>query len=285
MTIDEEGMATPRGRVAIVTGSTRGLGYSIACGFAKAGIAVVVNGRSRGTVEQAARTINEAGGIAVGIAADVGNADDVGLLFDETIERLGLPDILVNNAALSNVAVVAHFLETDEARWDETIRSNLKSAYLCSHRAANDWVDARRPGIIVNMSSFSAQRSHRCGAAYDATKGAIEALTRAMAIDLAPFNIRVNAVAPGAIDIEVYSTATAAERIARSAPIPLGRTGDPADIAAVVQFLVSKDASYITGQTLVVDGGMLAQLRTPDADTPMPDSVRRRMSTAATKLE
>lgn len=89
MTVDEEGMATPRGRVAIVTGSTRGLGYSIACRFAKVGIAVVVNGRSRGAVEQATSTINEAGGVAVGITADVGNADDVRRLFDETIERLG----------------------------------------------------------------------------------------------------------------------------------------------------------------------------------------------------
>lgn len=135
------------------------------------------------------------------------------------------------------------------------------------------------------MSSFSAQRAHRCGAAYDATKGAIESVTRAMAIDLAPFSIRVNAVALGAIDVEVHLTAPASERIARSVPIPLGRTGEPADVAAAVQLLASKDASYITGQTLVVDGGMLAQLRTPDADTPMPDSVRRRMSPAATKFE
>jgi NAD(P)-dependent dehydrogenase (short-subunit alcohol dehydrogenase family) len=280
MTVDEEGMASLRGKVAIVTGSTRGLGYGIACRFAKVGVAVVVNGRFRVAVDKAASAVNEAGGVAVGIAADVGNAGDVRRLFDETIERLGPPDILVNNAAVTNSVAVAHFLETDEARWDETIRSNLKSVYLCSHRAANDWVDAGRAGVIVNVSSFSAQRAHRCLAAYDASKGGLEALSRAMAIDLAPFGIRVNVVAPGAIDVEEHLMAPAPDRLVRAQQIPLGRAGVPADIAAAVQFLVSQDASYITGQTLVVDGGVLAQLRTPDVDIRMPDSVRRRMALA-----
>ena len=177
----------------------------------------------------------------------------------------GLVDILVNNAALASP--VAHLLDETPERWDEVIRSNLTSVFLCTRLVAAALVTAREPGAIVNISSFAAHRAHREMAAYDATKGGIEAFTRTAALDLAPYRIRVNAVAPGAI--ATGSTGADPEAMRRrGAPIPLGRVGQPAEIAAAVVFLASDAASYITGQCLIVDGGMTAQLRPPQFDAP-----------------
>src|SRR5947209_4682741 len=138
-------------------------------------------------------------------------------------------------------------------------------------------VDRRIKGCIVNISSFAAARAHRYMAAYDATKGGIDAMTRTMAIDLAPFGIRVNVIGPGAIHTQEYEPQGEEGRRRRGATVPLGRVGYPEDIAGTVLFLVSDDASYITGQSLYVDGGMLAQLRSPQVDSPLPESVRARL--------
>src|SRR4029079_16178944 len=158
------------------------------------------------------------------------------------------------------------------------IQTNLRSVYLCCHRAANLMVDHGIKGSIVNISSFAAARAHRYMAAYDATKGGMEAMSRTMAIDLAPFGIRVNVVGPGAIHTEEYEPAGDERRRQSRATVPLGRVGYPADIAGAVAFLLSDDASYITGQTIYVDGGMLAQLRSPQADAPLPESVQKRLA-------
>jgi NAD(P)-dependent dehydrogenase (short-subunit alcohol dehydrogenase family) len=191
------------------------------------------------------------------------------------LETWGTLDIVVNNAAWASPQ--AHILEMDEQHWDTVIRTNLKSVYLHCHRAANIMVDQGTRGTIVNISSFAAARAHRYMAAYDATKGGMEAMTRSMAIDLAPFGIRLNVVGPGAIHTEEYEPAGEEARLRRGQTVPLGRVGYPADIAGAVAFLVSDDASYITGQVLYVDGGMLAQLRSPQVDAPLPESVRARL--------
>jgi NAD(P)-dependent dehydrogenase (short-subunit alcohol dehydrogenase family) len=146
------------------------------------------------------------------------------------------------------------------------------------HRAAIGMVESARAGCIVNISSIGAGRAHRTFAAYDAAKAGVEALTRGAALDLAPFRIRVNAVAPGAIEVERSTESPDHARAQRAAPIPLGRVGRCSDVAAAVAFLCSDDAAYITGHVLTVDGGMSAQLLPPQLDFPMPPSVVERLA-------
>jgi 3-oxoacyl-[acyl-carrier protein] reductase len=151
--------------------------------------------------------------------------------------------------------------------------------YLHCHRAANLMVDRGTHGSIINISSFAAARAHRNMAAYDASKGGMEAMTRSMAIDLGPFGIRINVVGPGAIHTEEFEAAGAEAKRRRAETVPLGRVGYPEDIAGAVAFLASADASYITGQIIYVDGGILAQLRSPQVDASLPESVQRRLRT------
>ena len=268
-------MLNLRDKVAIVTGSSRGIGRGIAERLAAEGARVVVNGRQQETIEPVARALSATGAQAIAVAADVGLADDVKRLFDATHDAFGGVDVLVNNAAWASPT--AHFLEMDEAHWDTVIRSNLKSVFLCCSRAAHTMVDQGRAGSIVNISSFAAARAHRQMAAYDATKGGMEAFTRTISLDLAPFGIRVNVVGPGAIHTEEFAEEGEEARRKRGETVPLGRVGYPADVAGAVAFLASDDASYITGQVLYVDGGMLAQLRSPQVDRPLPPSVQAKV--------
>jgi len=263
-----------RNRVAIVTGSSRGIGRGIVERLADEGMRVVVNGRQKATIEPIAESIRKAGGQAAAVAADVGLTADVERLFEATVSAFGGIDVLVNNAAWASPT--AHFLEMDEQHWDTVIQTNLKSVFLCSSRAARSMVDQQRGGSIINISSFAAARSHRQMAAYDATKGGMEAFTRAIAIDLAPFGVRVNVVGPGAIHTEEFEPEGLEGRQRRGQTVPLGRVGYPADIAGAVAFLASDDASYITGQVLYVDGGMLAQLRSPQVDKQLPSHLEQR---------
>lgn len=262
------------GKVAVVTGSSRGIGRGIAERLAGEGAKVVVNGRQPETVAAVAQALRADGAEVLAVPADVGLRAEVDRLFAETVASFGGVDILVNNVAWTGHR--AHFLELDEAHWDTALGTNLKSAYLCAHRAANLMVDQGRAGSLIAISSFSAARAHRCLAAYDASKGGLEAFTRAIAVDLAPFGIRANVVGPGAIHTELHEQRGLAAARQRGATVPLGRVGMPADIAGAVAFLASDDAGYITGQVLYVDGGMLAQLRSPQVDDPLPPSVHAR---------
>jgi 3-oxoacyl-[acyl-carrier protein] reductase len=266
---------TLEGKVVIVTGSSRGIGRGIADRAAAEGARVVVNGRSRDTIEPVAEAIARTGAEVLAVAADVGYANEVRRVFDETLTRFGTVDVLVNNAAWASP--ISHFLEMDEAHWDTVIRTNLKSIFLCTHRAIEIMVEQGKPGSIVSISSFAAARSHRQMAAYDTTKGGLEAFTRTVAIDMAPFGIRLNVVGPGAIHTEEFAEQGEAARLRRGETVPLGRVGYPEDIAPAVTFLASDDARYITGQILYVDGGILAQLRSPQVDTPLPASVTARL--------
>ncbi|HKV56877.1 MAG TPA: SDR family NAD(P)-dependent oxidoreductase, partial [Ktedonobacteraceae bacterium] len=200
------------------------------------------------------------GGLAVAGVADVSRKSEVDALFESVLARFGTVDVLVNNAGLINVE--RHFLEADEAWWDKVLTVNLKSVFLCSFRAAHVMA-RRRSGVIINMSSGGATHSHRGMASYDASKGGIEALTRAVALDLAPYGIRVNALIPGVIDSQGMNPELKQER---GKVVPLGRMGENADMAGPAAFLASDDASYITGHTLAVDGGLLSQQRSPQVD-------------------
>ncbi len=261
------------GKVAIVTGSSRGIGKATALRLAAEGARVVVHGKTdRGRLGPIVEALRREGHEAIAVAADVGDEKAVDRLFDETLRAFGTVDVVVNNAAWSDPK--AHLLEMDVAHWDEVLRSNLRSVFLCTHRAATIMVGQHKGGSIVNVTSFGAARAHRIMAAYDSSKGGLEAFTRAAALDLGPFGIRVNAVGPGAIMTEQFAERSADERTERGAVVPLlARGGDPDEVARVIAFIASDDASYVTGQVLYVDGGMLAQLRSPQVDAPLPRSV------------
>src|SRR5215471_8143740 len=196
----------------------------------------------------------------MGIAADVSASRQVDAMFDRVLAEWGTIDVLVNNAG--DIYAARHFLESDEAWWDHLLDVNLKGAFLCSHRAARVMVERGR-GAIIHMSSGGATRAHRGNVAYDASKGGIEAMTRAMALDLAPYGVRVNAIVPGLI--RTYDISD--EEAARGKVVPMGRLGSADDLAGPTAFLASEDARYITGACLVVDGGVLVQQRSTPLDT------------------
>jgi 3-oxoacyl-[acyl-carrier protein] reductase len=247
------------GTVVLVTGAGHGIGRAVAERFGEEGARVVANDVAP-TADAAAQAIAATGGEAIGVVADVSNKSAVDRLFDAALERFGDVNVLVNCAGLVNES--RHFLDGEEAWWDRVLGVNLKGVYLCTDRAAR-LMARRKGGCIISMSSGGATRAHRGNVAYDASKGGIEAFTRAAALDLAPYGIRVCAVAPGSI---LTTPVSEEDQKERGKTIPLGRMGTAAEIAAAAAFLASDDARYITGHTLVVDGGLLSQQRSPQVD-------------------
>ena len=254
------------GKIVLVTGAGRGIGRAIAERFAEAGSAVAANDIDGETAAATASAIRDGGGTAMAVQADVADSAQVGAMVDAVMAEHGRIDVLVNNAGI--VSPTLHFFEADEAWWRRIVDVNLTGHFLVSHPVAR--IMAKQGGgSIINMSSGGATRAHRSFTAYDATKGGIEALTRAMALDLGPYNVRVNALVPGAIDTSGMS---ADERALRGENVPLGRIGEPLDLTGAALFLASEDAGYITGETLRVDGGMLAQQRSATVDIVPPDT-------------
>lgn len=247
-------------KVAIVTGAGHGIGRAIAVRYAAEGAHVVVNDISSEAAGAVVQAITQQGGSAVAVAADVSDEVQVASLFETTLARFQTVDVLVNNASLTDTQ--RHFLEADTVWWNRIIAVNLSSAFLCGHRAAQHMA-RKRCGVIINMSSGGASRAHRGNAAYDAAKGGIEALTRAMALDLGPYGVRVNALVPGSIDSRGMDPEI---KQSRGENIPLGRVGEADEMAGPAVFLASDDARYITGHLLVVDGGMLSQQRSATVD-------------------
>ena len=261
--------ASLQNKVVVVTGAAGGIGRSIAQRFAGTGAKVVVNDVNAEAAAEVVGSINDSGGVAIDLVADVSDGDSVAAMFDAVMAEYGTVDVLVNNAGL--VSPMLHFFEADEAWWRKIIDVNLTGHFLCSHKAARIMAKAGG-GNIINMSSGGATRAHRAFTAYDATKGGIEALTRAMALDLGPYNIRVNALMPGSIDTSGLSLD---DRKLRGENVPLGRIGEPIDMTGAALFLASDDASYITGDVIKVDGGMLAQQRSATVDIKPPSDFPR----------
>ncbi|MEM7130598.1 MAG: SDR family NAD(P)-dependent oxidoreductase [Chloroflexota bacterium] len=247
-------------KVAIVTGSGKGIGQAIAERFGQEGTKVVVVDINAENCQSVADGINAAGGTAISVPTNIADESSVDALFEKVAAEFGTVDILMNNAGL--IEPMVHFLKADKAWWDRIIGVNLTGTFLCCLKASH--IMAKQgSGSIINMSSGGATRAHRQFVAYDATKGGIEAMSRAMALDLGPYGIRVNILTPGSID----TTGIDEEgRKMRGVNLPLGRIGEPDDMVGAAVFLASDDARYITGQSIVVDGGMLAQQRSATVD-------------------
>ncbi len=243
-------------RVAVVTGSSRGIGLGIALRLAREGMHVVVNGRTAEAVEGVSAALRALGASVLGVPADVGRTADVDRLFDQTLKAYGRLDLLINNAADLRRG---RLFETDETLLDSQLAGNVRGPYLCSYRAGV-LMRGLASGSIINVSSVGGLRAHWQGLPYDMTKGAIDAMTRAMALELAPFGIRVNAIAPGPIYTRDGDPGEGPWAAAARERVPLARLGTPLEIGSAVAFLASPEASYITGQIIYVDGGLTAQL-------------------------
>ena len=253
------------GKVVLVTGAGKGIGQAIAERFAGQGSVVAVNDVQAETAEATAAAITAAGGTAMAVPADVSDSSQVAAMIDSVMAAHGTIDVLVNNAGI--ISPMLHFFEADEAWWRRIVDVNLTGHFLVSHPVARIMAKAGG-GSIINMSSGGAPNAHRSFTAYDATKGGIEALTRAMALDLGPYNVRVNALMPGSIDTTGMSLD---DRMMRGENVPLGRIGEPIDMTGAALFLASDDANYITGDVVKIDGGMTAQQRSATVDI-MPPS-------------
>jgi 3-oxoacyl-[acyl-carrier protein] reductase len=247
---------TLTGRTALVTGAGSGIGSAIAAALARAGCRVAVNYHATpdGAVQTVA-TIRQSGGEAFAVRGDVRSASGVKAMIDEVVERTGALDVLVNNAG---VQTWTPFLDVTEEEWNLVVDTNLKGCFLCSQAAARQMKTQGR-GSIVNIGSGCNKIPFPRLVAYTASKGGIEMLTKVAAVELGPLGIRVNCVAPGAIDIERtrLEDPNYGETWGRVAP--LRRVGVPKDVAEAVVFLASDAASYVSGQTLWVDGALFSQ--------------------------
>jgi 3-oxoacyl-[acyl-carrier protein] reductase len=237
-------------RVALVTGSTRGIGRAIAGTLVQCGARVAVVGRDKGKADEVAA---ELGAGAIGFACDVTDTAAVAQLVSDTEAAFGSLDILVNNAGLTRDNIVMRLRDED---WDAVLNANLRGAFA-TIRAASKGMMKRRWGRIVNISSVVGIIGNKGQANYAASKAGLIGLTKSVAKELASRNILVNAIAPGFIETEMTDAMTAEARKGLIDAIPLGRLGSADDVARTVAFLSSDYASYITGQVLVVDGGMV----------------------------
>jgi 3-oxoacyl-[acyl-carrier protein] reductase len=255
-------MSKLAGKVAVVTGSGRGIGRAIAIRYAQEGAQVVVcdiDGDNAGAV---AEEIKGNGGEAIAVTTDVSQPDQVDALVARALEAFGGLHVMLCNAGKVRDAV-KHVLEADIEFFDGVIAANLRGHYLCAVAAAHHMA-RHGGGVIITTSSGGATRAHRGMTAYDASKGGIEALTRALALDLAPYGIRVVGLVPGLIAPDGAPQA-ALDRTA--ATVPLQRAGASEDLAGPAVFLASDDAAYVTGSFVTVDGGVLFQQRSPEIET------------------
>ncbi len=248
------------GKVAIVTGSGRGIGKGILLRLAREGMKVVVHSLDAEEVTQSVNELRNLDVTVLGVRADFRQDAEIEALIKQTVDTFGTVDLLVNNAADIKRK---HLFDVDMELLDNQLAVNIRAPYLCAWRAAEVMSRAGQ-GSIINISSVGGIRAHWAGLPYDVSKGAVDAMTRAMSLDLARKGVRVNAIAPGAIFTERRGVQLDDPRMQAIAErIPMARFGLPVEIGGAVAFLASDDAAYITGQVLYVDGGITAQLSPP----------------------
>ena len=252
-------------RVVVITGAAQGIGAACARAFAAEGANVVVSDLNEVGGTALVRDIAAAGGMAIFCRADVGEKRDAERLVAHAVEHFGRLDVLVNNAGIVHAA---DFVDLAEEDFDRVLRVNLKGAFLCAHAAVRQMLaqplraeGRNERGVVINMSSVNAVLAIANQVPYTVSKGALNQLTKVMAIGLADKAIRVVGIGPGSIATEMLKTAVLTNEAARTRILsrtPLGRLGEPAEIARIAVFLASDDASYLTGTTLYPDGGRLA---------------------------
>lgn len=245
-------------KTAIVTGARRGMGRTHALALAKEGAKVVVSDISLEDCQKVVDEIKGTGGQAIAIKCDVSKKSEIEEMVKQTLKEFGKIDILVNNAGILQFKP---FLELTEEDWDKTLAVNLKGYFLCAQACAKEMIK-QKSGAIVNIASIAMGQigiGYSAIAHYCASKGGIAALTEALALELAPYKIRVNAIAPGAIDTPMVEATKQDPKVLEGtlARIPMHRMGNPEEISDAVVFLASDKSSYMTGSIMVIDGGYL----------------------------
>lgn len=242
----------PHGKVAIVTGASRGIGKSIALALAAKGAMIVAVGTNQEALDSVVADITSQGGTAMAVTANIASTDDCDRLIQTAQEQYGSVDILVNNAGVTRDALLIKMKDDD---WDTVIDTNLKGAFMTT-RAAWKLMSKQRSGRIINITSVVGQMGNAGQANYCASKGGLIAMTKSNAREMAKRNVTVNAVAPGFITTAMTENLPEKIKESLSAQIPMERFGTPEDIANAVVFLASETSGYITGQILAVNGGM-----------------------------
>ena len=241
------------GKVAIVTGGSRGIGAEIGARLAEDGAAVVVSGRDADRLERAVRGLEAQGGAALGIVADAASREDCERLVSTARQHFGRIDILVNNAGMTHDELLVRMKDED---WDRVMDVNLRSAFLMTRAVTKALVRGKRGGRIINISSTAGAMGNAGQANYSAAKAGLLGFTKASARELAHWSILVNAVAPGLIETDMTANLPAAAREALLSQVPLKRSGTAREVAEVVRFLAGDGATYITGQVFHVNGGL-----------------------------
>jgi 3-oxoacyl-[acyl-carrier protein] reductase len=240
-------------KIAIVTGSARGIGFAIAEAFAQNGATAVILDLNQEDVNNAVQKIDDAGLRAIGFVADVTDSDSINNIFKEIHQKSEKIDILVNNAGITKDGLIMKMKESD---WDAVINVNLKGTFNCTQKVSR-YMLKQKSGTIINITSIIGIMGNAGQANYAASKGGIIALTKSTAKEFSSRNIRVNAIAPGFIQTDMTAKLPKEVIDKYTAAIPLSRMGLPKDIANLCIFLASDEANYITGQTIQVDGGLL----------------------------
>lgn len=239
-------------QIVVITGSARGIGFAIAERFASAQATVIVIDLSVEQVDKAVQSLKSQGGKAFGYIGNVTDSQAIEELFARIVAEHGAIDTLINNAGVTRDNLM---LRMKEAEWDLVMNINLKGTFICTQKVFKHMMKARR-GSIINIASVIGLMGNAGQANYAASKGGIIALTKSSAKEFASRNVRVNAVAPGFIETEMTAALSDDVRASYAKVIPLGKMGTPADIAKLCLFLASAESSYITGQTIAVDGGL-----------------------------